>query len=327
MLSRKNKALAMKALAILGGLFLGLMFWRSYKMSKDSGGKVTFADAVKSNWKQATMLCITLMALALTAGSFMPTEWLLSAGFSEGFLTFLGLTNPDGILQAQVVGIVASGVGINTNLPALTYVPQFLYFEIATTPQAIKVNVNGDGLVLDLDTAGINAMSNIRSNGRPTNGFLLQLSNGLVKGKNVDISVTNGVAAAFTVYAINANEVVDVPAYMVTTGIQINASQSFDLGNFSYCAIPSFVAADILNLFGAKRNIQGMPVGQAFSTKQEVETLRGILQLTENMTTAKNAIDNFDGTWLQLNFTPNAAQKIYVQRPIEVGKFSPTLLG
>ncbi len=297
----------MKVLAILGGALLALMFWRSYKTVKDNPGKVTFTDALKANWKQATMLSVGWLA-------FFAMVLMASTG------------NVEGAVFAQVVGVVASGVGTTTNLPTLSYCPQFLYFEIATTPQAIKVNVNGDGLVMDLDTAGIVAMSNIRSNGRPTNGFLLQLANGLVKGKNVDISVTNGVASAFTVFAINANEVVDVPAYMVTTGIQINASQSFDLSNFSYTAIPSFVAADILNLFGSKRTIQGMPVGQAFSTKQEVETLRAILQLTENVSTSKNAIDNFDGTWIQLNFTPNATQKIYVQRPIEVGKFSPVLL-
>jgi hypothetical protein len=307
LLSRKNKAILMKGLAVLGGAILGLMLWRSYKAQKDTGGKVTFTEAFKANWKQATMLCVGWLA-------FVAVVFLASTG------------NVEGAIYAQVVGVVASGVAVNTNLPTLTYVPQFIYFEIATVPQSIKVNVNGDGLICDLDSAGITAMCNIRSNGRPTNGYLLQLSNGLVVGKNVDISITNGVATAFTVFGINANEVVDVPAYMVTTGIQINASQSFNLSNFSYCAIPSFVAADILNIFGAKRSITGMPNGQAFSTKQEVETLRGLMQLTENMTVAKNAIDNFDGTWLQLNFTPNAAQRIYVQRPIEVGKFTPVLL-
>lgn len=308
MLNAKNKKTATLLGAIFGLVVILFAFLRANKQAKASGGKVTLTDAAKVEVKALFMSCM---------------GWLAFLG-----LAVIGFTSDvNGASMAQVIGTVVSGVGLATNLPTLTYVPQFIYFEISTVPQSIKVNVNGDGLVCDLDGAGITAMSNIRSNGRPTNGYLIQISNGLIKNKNVDITITNGVASAFTAFAINGNEVVDVPAYLISTGITINAAQSFNLEQFSYVALPSFVAADILNLYGYKRKISGEQVNSLFSTKQEFETLRGLLQLTENMTVGKNAIDNYDGTWSELNFTPNASQRVYVQRAIEVGKFTPVLLG
>lgn len=309
MLSAAKKRLLMKLFAFFGIFVFAAALWRAKKATDGKPG-TKFSDNAKDQLKNITVVCLQLFALAYAV-------YLYAQGDSE---------TANGILKAQVVGIAASGVGVNTNFNTLTYVPQFLYFEASTVPQAIKVNVNGDGLIMDLDGTGITAMSNIRSNGRPTNGFLLQLANGMIPGKNVDISFTNGLAATVTVFAINANMVEDIPAYMVTTGITVNASQSFDLNNFSYCALPSFAATDILNLYGSKRSITGMPSGKSFSTKQELETLRGLVQLTENMITAKLVLDNYDGTWQQINFTPTATQKIYVQRPIQAGKFSPSLL-
>lgn len=310
MLSAKNKKTFTLIGAIFGLIVLVAAIWRAKKKA-DALPETKLPENIKEEIKQITMFCL---------------GWIAFFGL-VGLMVFAP-QSADGFNHAQIIGVVGSGVGVVTNLPTQNYVPQFLYFEIATVPQQIKVNVNGDGLILDLDAAGLSAMRNIRSNGSPTNGYLLQLGNGLVKNKNLDIQVTNGVAAAFTVYAINGNEVVDRPVYMVTTGITINASQSFDLSQFTYSAIPSMAASDILNLIGNKRTLGGRVTGGRFSTKQELETLRGLLQLTENNSTAsKIAIDNYDGTWQGLNFTPNAQQRIYVQRPIEVGKFSPSLLG
>jgi hypothetical protein len=225
-------------------------------------------------------------------------------------------------VNGNIIGTVASGVGTTTNLPTQTMLPQFLYFEIATVPQSIKVNVNGDSLLVDLDTAGISALSNIRSNGKPTSGFLIQVANGLLTGVNVDITVVNNVATAFTVFGLNRRYVpVDAPGLMQSLGITLNASQAFDVENFFYAAFPSMTANDTLNIYGNRFNLNGAATGREWSAKEELEPIRGGLQLYENQTaSAKIAFDNYDRDITRINFIPNAAQKIYFQRLIPAGE-------
>jgi len=224
----------------------------------------------------------------------------------------------DSVNTANLVGVVASGVGTSTSIPTISTVHQFLYFEIATTPQSIKVNVNGDTMICDLDTNGINAMSNIRSNGKFTNGFLLQLATGIVTGVNVDITVVNNVASAFNVFGFSRRR--SMPgeeAYVQNLGINLNASQSFDVTNFTYFAAPSLASADILNIYSEGRKANR---SRSFSVKQELETVRGTLQLYENQATAlKVAFDNLDQDIDRINIIPVAAQKIYVQRIVGTG--------
>lgn len=207
------------------------------------------------------------------------------------------------------IGTVASGVGVSTTLPVQYNIPQALYFEIATTPQSIKINVNGETVVMDLDTAGINVMRNIASNGSPTNGFYLMLATGFIPDKNLEITVVNNVAAAFDVFSVNdrwAPNYGGVKYICQTLGVQLNASQNFDLRNFYYAGFPSLVAADVFNW----RTKDGL------SARQEDATVRGYLQYYENNVGNKLAVDNRDGRFEFVNLQPNAAQRVYYSRLI-----------
>lgn len=235
----------------------------------------------------------------------------------------------EGVVCANLIGTVASGIGTSTAIPTITTVHQFLYFEIATTPQSVKVNVNGDTLICDLDTAGLNVMKNIRSNGTFTNGFLIQLATGMITGKNVDITVVNNVASPFNVYGFNRRRLADgYEQYIQTLGINLNASQSFDVTNFIYFGAPSLASADIVNIYSLGEPTSPQPT-QQFSAKQELESLRGVLQLYENQASSLKsaAVDNYDQDLDRINIIPVAAQKIYVQRVISVGaKVTASLL-
>jgi hypothetical protein len=207
------------------------------------------------------------------------------------------------------IGTIASGVGVSTTLPIQYNIPQALYFEIATTPQSIKINVNGETVVMDLDTNGLNAMKNIASNGTPVNGFFLMLATGFIADKNLEITIVNNVASAFDVYSVNDrwSPVVNGKKYMCQTlGVSLNASQNFDLRNFYYAGFPSIVPADVFNW----RTTDGL------SARQEDVTMRGYLQYFENNTAGKFAVDNRDGRFEFVNLQPNAAQKIYYSRLI-----------
>lgn len=244
-------------------------------------------------------------------GAVLFTLAFAFGAFDSGASTFI---------TANVVGVVASGVGVATSFNAFNTVPQFLYFEIATTPQNLKVNVSGDTLICDLDTAGLNAIKNQRVLGSATNGFLIPLANGLITGKNIDITVVNNVAATFSVFAFSFQSApVDAPGYYISLGVNVNAGATADIVNWKYLAIPSFSALDILNTYGNKRTSKGMDTGADWSGKMELEDVRGSLGWYENNTGNKVAIDNFNGQFNRALFTPNAAQKIYIQRLVPVG--------
>lgn len=225
----------------------------------------------------------------------------------------------DGLVMANLLGVIASGIATTTQVPTFSTVHQFLYFEIATTPQSIKVNVNGDTLITDLDTAGLNVLKNIRSNGPYTNAFLIQMATGMITGVNVDVTVVNNVASAFNIYGMNRRrQISGTEQYVQSLGINLNAGQSFDIVNFIYCGLPSAASADIINIYGrGNRQVQT----REFSAKQELETIRGILQLYENQASALKscAFDNYDGDITRINFIPVASQKIYIQRVVPVG--------
>lgn len=248
----------------------------------------------------------------------------IGALFVNAIITVFALAfcaSPEsGFVMANVIGTVASGVGTSTSFNAFNTVPQYLYFEIGTTPQNLKVNVSGESLICDLDTAGLNAIKNPRVYGSATNGFLIPLANGLITGKNIDITVVNNVATAFTLFAVSFQAApVDAPGYFVNLGINVNAGATADLVNWTYLGIPSFAALDILNVYGNKLRANGQDTGNDWSGKMELENTRGTLAWYENNTGNKVAIDNFNRQFNRALFTPNAAQKIYVQRLVPVG--------
>jgi len=225
-------------------------------------------------------------------------------------------------IMANFIGTVAAGIGTPTPFNAYNSVPQFLYFEIATTPQRLTVNVSGDTLICDLDTAGLNALKNPRSEGIPTNGFLIPLANGLITGKTIDITIVNNVATAFPLYGISVDAApVDNPGFYVSLGANINAGATVILENFTYAAFPSMTAgnaanADTMNMTGWKKNRLGALMSDEWAGKIEMEGLRGVLsQYENNSVNLKVAFDNYNRTSIKrLAFTPFAAQKIYLQK-------------
>lgn len=210
------------------------------------------------------------------------------------------------------IGTVAAGVGVSTILPIQYNIPQALYFEIPTTPQAIKININGETVLMDLDTAGINVLKNVASNGSPTNGFFLMLATGFIPNKNVEITIINNVATAFDVFEVKDKwaPVYNGVKYAVQSlGVSLNASQNFDISDFYYLGIPSLVTLDVFN----------WSTRDGITNRQEPETIRGYLQYFENNNGNKLALDNRDGRFIKANLQPNAAQKIYYSRLITVG--------
>lgn len=99
------------------------------------------------------------------------------------------------------IGSIASGATVVQTIN-LQYMPQMISWELPASGdiQNVKVEVLGTGVVVDLDHDGIVAVSTFLQKGA---GFrVLNLANGLIKGKTVVITLTgNTASAAINVFA------------------------------------------------------------------------------------------------------------------------------
>jgi hypothetical protein len=142
------------------------------------------------------------------------------------------------------LGTIAAGVGVSTTIQ-LTYLPQFLTFIIPTTPTSIRVNVLGDGVTMDLDAAGVDQLNGYETFGLFTNQFTIPLADGLVKGKNVEITIVNADAAGFDIFGYSK-----LPGknYFVYQRQTILANSGVDFINFGLLAITAPGVTDIFNI-------------------------------------------------------------------------------
>lgn len=212
------------------------------------------------------------------------------------------------------IGTIATGVGVATTIN-LQFLPQFLYWVDPVTPQALRVNVQGDGIVTDLDTAGINAINGMRLLDVPTNGKLIPLANGIVKNKNVEITFTNGVANTIDVYGISIANNGNV--YMQSIKNSVIAASGVEIRKFAFLSLANAAATDIINITYQDGLTQ-------LTALAELDPVLAMVESNVNGTNVQ-AIDNFDGRIKVVQFTPTATQVIHVVRFLTVGDVSQSI--
>jgi len=215
-----------------------------------------------------------------------------------------------------VLGTIAGGVGTTTTV-AVQWCPEYLYFTVATVPTAIKVTVAGDGVICDLDGAGITSKSRTRMIGSATNGYYLPLANGFIKNKNVQIAITNAVAGAFTLYGNSRGY---GNKYVVSETINVNAltGVTITMQNNTICAsFPNAVTlTDNFNVTYKDGYVE---------TLDFVEVC-AMLGLTQNTVGTLALMDNFVKNIVSINFRPALAQNIYLQKVRPVGNFAQSII-
>jgi len=188
----------------------------------------------------------------------------------------------------------------------MTWLPQFLFFVATTVPTMFKVSVFGDGVIADLDGDGLDALNSIKHVGQVTNGYMINLADGIVKGKNVEISITNAVAGTVDVYGIVLE---DGDIYVQSIRQQALASSGVEIRDFAYVAFPSAAVGDVWNI----------TFEDDTTHKFDRAELNALLCLEENPVGTKYNIDNLDGTIRVIQFTPAATQTIYIVQFAPVG--------
>lgn len=201
------------------------------------------------------------------------------------------------------IGELAASTTTTINL---TWLPQYLYMVLSTVATAFKITVYGDGVISDLDGNGLDTFGQQRLVGQETNAYTIALANGIIKNKNVEITITNAVAAVVDVYGIVRE---DGDVYVQTMRQQVLANSGADFVDFALLGFPSAAAGDIFTVTFEDGTVH---------TLNRLE-LTAMLQFTQNIVTGRYEIDNLDGEIRKVNFIPLATQTVYMQRYLPVG--------
>ena len=197
----------------------------------------------------------------------------------------------------MIIGTCAASVATTINL---TWVPEEIAFVAATAPSSLRVSVLGEGVIMDLDAAGVNALSNIRSVSRVLNAFVLNLADGIIKGKNVEITFVNTVASPVVLYGFGEREG-NIYIQKIRQALLANSGATFQ--KFGVLALPGLGGADTIDI----RYHDGLT--QRF-TREELS----FLNMRYQINSSSFIIDNLDGLIDSVSVVPVAAQSAYIMR-------------
>lgn len=181
-----------------------------------------------------------------------------------------------------------------------TFVPQYISFTIATIPTSFQIQVQGDGIIFNLDGSGLTSMGRIRLIGNVANTYVFQLADGLINGKNVTVTIANATAAQLDIYYDSQQ----AGSFYCTTLIQ-NAilNSGMVLKKFAYAAFPNAAAGDLFQVQFTNNTVQ---------TMNRLD-LQNLLQYKQNIVTALYNLDNIAPAIVDsVTFIPVASQNVYV---------------
>jgi len=205
------------------------------------------------------------------------------------------------------IGTLTTGAAVTTVI-TLNYLPSALYYIAATQLTSLKVNVAGDGIICDLDTAGLNAVSGIRRYGAVANSYIIPLADGFVPSKVVEITFVNSAAQTPDIYGYSLKKGM---AYIVSRQQKVLASSGANFEKFAHLALSSPTVTDEINIGFVDGHVQKVV---------SVELL-GIYTYYSNETDSY-CVDNIDGAINYVNLVPSTDRIVYVTRYALIGNVS-----
>jgi len=135
----------------------------------------------------------------------------------------------------------AGGVGIAFAFN-LTFLPEFLFYATANALTSLKVEDQGSGVILDLDSAGCTAVKNYMVHGTvPANGHTFRLADGVIIGRNITVSGVTSAAGAVDFFCNGDNRGIAPFKY---SKFAILANNPTEVKKFTALFIPSLAAGD-----------------------------------------------------------------------------------
>lgn len=207
-----------------------------------------------------------------------------------------------GLMLGLIWGTIPASSTASFNI---NFVPQFIEFIATTVPTSFQINVNGDGMIFNLDGAGLNAMTHIRAQQRQTNSYLFQLADGLLNNKNGSVTITNAQASPLNIRFICPMKTGTF--YLTYNPASALAPQGYNLQQFGYAGFPNAATTDSFQITYEDGSLDNV-------SREELNIYLGYTQ-NDTITTAKYNWDNIaPARTSQVAFTPVASQTFYVMK-------------
>lgn len=195
-----------------------------------------------------------------------------------------------------------------TTTQEITFCPQFLVISgVATIDVDLKVQTLQDGVIFDVDNAGLQVVKEPAAKGRPSSNYLIvQLVNGLLGSATTIITLTNNDGVnAVDVFATSEKGKGNTYTTVYRTKVFANVGQLFK--NFSAIYVPSAAAGDIFSVYSRKNDI---------NDNMRLEEIRALSLYKQNLDVI--GVINFDQSISSVNYTPVADRDVYTMgfRPV-----------
>lgn len=132
------------------------------------------------------------------------------------------------------------GVATPFSFP-LTFLPEFLIFNNVVPLTSLKVEDQGDGVILDLDATGIGALKNFMFSGTVASTVCLVLADGIRLNRNITISGVTSAAGAIDFYTSGDKKGLST---VKSTKAAILANNPTVFEKFTALFLPSLAAGD-----------------------------------------------------------------------------------
>lgn len=219
----------------------------------------------------------------------------------------------NGIIYSVLLGSIAASTTASFQT---TFIPQFFAVSLSTVSTSFTINVNGDGVIFNLDGNGMNSCNKIRMVGSVSNLYVFQIADGLLQNKKATWTIANAVAAQIDVYGWS--KVKNGGVYITYNSQYALAGSGLNLDKFMFAGFPSAAAADLYTI----------TYRDGLSDQPSRFELNSDLGYTQNVVASRYGIDNLGQQIKSVSFVPVAAQSIYVAKyQAAQGSVNPNVLG
>lgn len=199
----------------------------------------------------------------------------------------------------------------------ITYVPEFITFSTTAAPTKIQLRVLGDGTLVDLSAAAsIGTMNKLGQIGSETNRYTFQVANGLIPGKNAELTITNAQAGTVNVFGYSNNRGDSYATYNEQT---ILGSSGTDLSDFAAVGIVALGATDQVNITYADGTVDN------YEGANELDSQWAYFQ-GYDPSGSGYVVQNFDQNVSKLNIIPAANRTVVVLSYQPVGNIDSSVL-
>lgn len=202
----------------------------------------------------------------------------------------------------------AGGVSVTQSVQ-LNFVPEYIAFTVATAPSAVRGTAFGDGMITDLDAAGVLCLGRVRRFGVIANMYIIPIADGIISGKTFELIITSAAAGAFSVYALGQHKGVN---YIQCFRQYVNPNSPTPFKQFHFLGFPSAAAADQFDI----------TFRSGLSHKFVREELQYLITESQNDVVGYN-LDNLNPDSLDAVdtalFTCGTGQNVYVMRTTRGG--------